>query len=392
VPIQNFLRSLGPALVAASLVSAIGGMPFNVLPQIINSVGSSFQWGPEQLGLFGSSYLGGYFIATLTAPLWIERLHWRRLSWVAVLACVLAMMFTASLGGDQPTAIYVSWAVVGFFAATMTCLGMRVASGMPNKEHGLGSRLGIELLCAAAAFFMLPFAIEAAGYVGAVALLCVVFLLLSVSIFRLPASGRELDSHGESTVDLRISKEGWIGLGVFVLFAIGQIGVYAFLGQLAIQDGVTEAQLSFVLAVLKVIGAVAAIGIGLIGLTFGVKRSHVFAFLGLSGSMLLLGSSGGFAGYAAGAWLWELSLVASCVYQTAAISRLDSSNKAIMLVPAAFALAGTIGPALAGTLVAQHGFGALLTFGAVTAAIPLLMYLPLAGKIRAQLLASAPAV
>jgi fucose permease len=76
--------------VAASLVSAIGGMPFNVLPQIINSVGSSFQWGPEQLGLFGSSYLGGYFIATLTAPLWIERLQWRRLSWAAVLAsCTL---------------------------------------------------------------------------------------------------------------------------------------------------------------------------------------------------------------------------------------------------------------------------------------------------------------
>jgi len=392
VPVQNFLRSLGPALIAASLVSAIGGMPFNVLPQIINSVATSFQWGPEQLGLFGSSYLGGYFIATLTAPLWLERLHWRRLSWVAVLACVLAMLFTATLGGSEPAAVYASWAVVGFFAATMTCLGMRVASGMPNKEHGLGSRLGIELLCAAAAFFMLPFAISSGGYVGAVSLLCVVFLLLSWSIFRLPASGRELDTEHAEAVSLRISKEGWMGLGVFVLFAIGQIGVYAFLGQLATQDGVSEAQLSFVLAVLKVIGAVAAIGIGFIGLKFGVRVSHLLAFVGLFLSMLLLGSSGGFAGYAAGAWLWELSLVASCVYQTAAISRLDPSNKAIMLVPAAFALAGTIGPALAGGIVAQHGFGALLGFGAMTAAIPLLMYLPLAAKIRAQLLASAPAV
>jgi hypothetical protein len=78
VPIQHFLKSLGPALIAASLVSAIGGMPFNVLPQIINSVGTSFQWGPEQLGLFGSSYLGGYFIATLTAPLWLETRARRR--------------------------------------------------------------------------------------------------------------------------------------------------------------------------------------------------------------------------------------------------------------------------------------------------------------------------
>jgi len=88
---------------------------------------------------------------------------------------------------------------------------------------------------------------------------------------------------------------------------------------------------------------------------------------------LLLGNAEGFLTYAAGAWIWEVGFTWGCVYQTAAIARLDSSGRSIMLIPGAFALSSMAGPALAGQLVGQ-GFNTLLWVAAGCAVIPVLAF------------------
>jgi predicted permease len=44
------------------------------------------------------------------------------------------------------------------------------------------------------------------------------------------------------------------------------------------------------------------------------------------------------------------------------------------LVPAAFAFAGTLGPAIAGHLVSSYGYMYLLIFATITACIPMMYY------------------
>jgi len=46
------------------------------------------------------------------------------------------------------------------------------------------------------------------------------------------------------------------------------------------------------------------------------------------------------------------------------------------LVPAAFAFAGTFGPAIAGHLVSSYGYIYLIGFATMTACIPMMFYLP----------------
>ncbi|MGI9153416.1 MAG: hypothetical protein ACR2IY_06015 [Rubrivivax sp.] len=56
--------------------------------------------------------------------------------------------------------------------------------------------------------------------------------------------------------------------------------------------------------------------------------------------------------------------------QAAHIARQDPSGRAILLVPAAFALASMVGPGLAGQLYSP-GAGAVLWLAALTSVVPL---------------------
>ncbi len=77
--------------------------------------------------------------------------------------------------------------MIGFFAALMTCLGMRIMGEMANKERALGMRLGIELGVVAAVLFALPSLVIAYfHYAGAALMLAAIILLLSLSALALP--------------------------------------------------------------------------------------------------------------------------------------------------------------------------------------------------------------
>ena len=98
--------------------------------------------------------------------------------------------------------------------------------------------------------------------------------------------------------------------------------------------------------------------------------------------LALLAVAGGFLPFALGAWLWEFAFTCGCVVQTAGIARRDPSGRAIVLVPAAFALSAMAGPALAGQMVAGGGFMSLLGMALLSSVIPLAAALVGGGRRR----------
>jgi hypothetical protein len=64
-------------MVAASIASTIGGLPFNSLPVMLGTLAEAFKLDPAAVGFMGSVCFAGYLVGTLGAPLWIERLNWR---------------------------------------------------------------------------------------------------------------------------------------------------------------------------------------------------------------------------------------------------------------------------------------------------------------------------
>lgn len=288
------------------------------------------------------------------------------------------------------------WAVIGFFAALMTCLGMRIMGAMANKERALGMRLGIELGVVAAVLFALPSLVIAYfHYAGAALMLAAIILLLSLSALVLPRRqdfiGATVPVHpGSLLARFHLPAAAYAALGFFFLFGAGQIGLWAFLERLGHGLALKPTELGIVFAVLKLLGGAAALALAVVGDRLGVRVPHVIVLVVLGAGLMLLGNAEGFVMYAAGAWIWEVGFTWGCVYQTAAIARLDSSGRSIMLIPGAFALSSMAGPALAGQLVG-HGFAAVLWLAAACAVIPVLAFGGLLARRLQGLFTLAPA-
>lgn len=363
-------------MLAASFASTIGGLPFNTLPILLGSMVDSLGFSVEQIGLLGSVCFAGYLLGTLVAVVLIDRMNWRLLT----VGCAVGAAWAYWMSSWLPaTAQLPLWAVIGFFAAMMTCLGMRIMGVMANKERALGMRLGIELGVVAAVLFALPALVIARfHYTGAALMLAVIILLLGLSALALPQrkdfiSEGETQQGGSLLSRFSFPPAAYAALGFFFLFGAGQIGLWAFLERLGHGLALQPAELGIVFAVLKLLGGAAALVLAVIGDRLGVRVPHVIVLAVLGIGLLLLGNAEGFLMYALGAWIWEVGFTWGCVYQTAAIARLDKSGRSIMLIPGAFALSSMAGPALAGQLVGQ-GFGVLLWVAGACAVVPVLAF------------------
>lgn len=360
-------RRLIGFMLAASLASTIGGLPFNALPVLLGSLADSFALDARSIGLMGSVCFAGYLVGTLGAPFWMNRLDWRWLTGLSALGT--AASFAASAAVSDVRALYVIWALIGFFASTMTCLGMRILADLPNKERAYGVRQGVELSVTALVLFALPpLVIAPFKYPGAALALAAVVSALGLSAFALP---RRPHTQEEATAGgLALPRSAWIALGVFLLFLIGNIGLWAFLERLGSSLAISPAQMGLVFAVLKLLGGVAAFAVAALGGRLPQRSAFMLVLTAISAGLLLLALAEGFAAFALGAWLWEFAFTCGCVLQTAAIARSDASGRAIVLVPAAFAIGSMIGPALAGYAVAGGNFGPLLGFALLSSTVP----------------------
>lgn len=363
-------------MLAASLASTIGGLPFNALPVMLGSLADSFGLGAAAVGLLGSICFAGYLVGTLGAPLWMNRLDWRWLTLAS--AAGSAASFALSAVVTELSWLYGIWALVGFFSSTMTCLGMRVLADLPDKVRAYGVRQGVELALTAAVLFALPpLVIATWRYPGAALALAAVVVLLGLSAFWVPRHGR---TQGEGALSsaplpdragLALSPAAAAALLVFFLFLVGNIGLWAFLERIGAALQIAPAQMGTVFAVLKLLGGLAAFAVAALGDRLAARAAQALVLVGLGGGLLLLALAGSFLPFALGAWLWEFAFTCGCVLQTAGIARRDPSGRAVLLVPAAFALSAMAGPALAGQLVANASFLPLLALAGASSLVPL---------------------
>jgi hypothetical protein len=261
----------------------------------------------------------------------------------------------------------------------MHSLGMRMVGEAANKERAFGLRLLTELVIVALLLFFLPIVIASAAIVGGMALLAVAVLVMAISAFFIPRGPATdaMQTEGLDTTDpsaTRVEAIGWFALGIFVLFACGQVALWVFVERIGRSIDVGAAEMGSVFAVLKVIGGASAALVALLGDRLGNRLPHVLGLLLITLGVALLALSTSFWVYAFGAWIWEGAFTMCCVYQTAAVARLDRSNKLVVLVPAAFAISAFIGPELAGRLAAANGFAPLFALAIGCAAIPALAY------------------
>lgn len=360
-------------ILSASLASTIGGLPFNILPVMLGSLADAFGLDAATTGLIGSTCFAGYLAGTLGAPLWMNWLNWRLLTVVSALGTALSFGLSASVRSIE--LLFVMWALIGFFASTMTCLGMRILSDLPNKVRAFGVRQGVELSVTAAVLFALPpLVIAHFKYPGAALALAGVVTLLGLSALWVPKGPGTMPASEAQPATAAatgyLPMAAWQALAVFFVFLVGNIGLWAFLERIGASLKVAPAEMGIVFAVLKLLGGVAAFSVAAADERLGQRRATWVVLASVGVGLVLLGCATGFAGFALGAWIWEFAFTCGCVYHAAGIARSDPSGRAVMLVPAVFALSSMAGPGLAGQIAAGGSFVGLLVFALVSTGVP----------------------
>lgn len=364
-------RQTFAVMIAASFASTIGGLPFNSLPILLGSLADSFGLSPQQTGFLGSACFTGYFGGTLAAFFMINHVSWRRLTALAAGFASIALLLSSIADWQFQMLL---WAVLGFFAALMTCLGLRIMGEMDNKERALGLRQGIELGVTALVLFILPTYVTATyGYEGTAITLLLIVLGLSLSAFLLPERSRAIDAAPGLLQQIRLPGKAWFALIVFLIFGAGNIGLWAFLERMGNSLELEPAELGTVFAVLKLLGGAAAFVIAMIGDRVGMRLPYLMVLFVIVVGLLLLWQADGFIVFALGAWVWEVGFTWGCVYMTATVARLDSQGRAIMLIPAAFAVSSMVGPAAAGFLSVES-FVPLLSFALISTLIAVVVF------------------
>jgi predicted MFS family arabinose efflux permease len=365
-------RELIAYMLAASIASTIGGLPFNSLPVMLGSMADSFALDPKAVGLMGSICFAGYLAGTLGAPIWMNRVNWKALTVISAVGT--AGSFALSAAVAEVRTLYAVWALIGFFASTMTCLGMRILSDLPNKVRAFGVRQGVELSVTAAVLFALPpLVIATYKYPGAALALAGVVALLGVSALWLPAGA--LAPVEARHAELRgVSGRAWVSLAVFLVFLTGNIALWAFLERIGAGMNIAATEMGIVFAVLKLLGGVAAFAVAAVGDRAGQRLPYLVVLCGVVVGLALLAGAKSFLPFAFGAWIWEFAFTCGCVFQAALIARHDGSGRAVVLIPAVFALGSMVGPGMAGYLVADGIYAPLLWLALAATLAPALAY------------------
>ncbi|HEV2366177.1 MAG TPA: cytochrome P450 [Caulobacteraceae bacterium] len=377
-------------LVAASVVSAAAALLFNVMPALLTAAATRFSFDAGQLGVVGSSYLAGFALVAATSNQWIGRFNWRALAGggIAISAVSLAACGLATTYG----ALLATLVIAGASLGVLYTLCIAVISENHRPDSAFGIKLAAEVFLGGAALLTLSgFAIPRWGFSGAaLALAAIVGVVALAALAAFPA-GRALTPPAE-----RFAMKGrrgglaamlrdwapWSGLvGLFVSFA-GLSALWAFLTQLAPTFGVSNQAASGAFMAALVVSGGAGIGAAVIGDRFGRAKPLAVGMVLAVAGVAALQWGHGFAGYLVGVVLavgvWNFPMA----YQMGMIASADERGHVAVLMPAALAIGGALGPALAGALlIGGHGYSPLYALFAVATSVGLAAFLTLGRRL-----------
>jgi len=381
-------------LASASLVSAAAALLFNVMPALLTAAATRFHLDAGQIGVVGSSYLAGFALVAVFSNQWIGRFNWRALVGGATAVSVVSLAACGLVASYQ--GLLATLVVAGASLGVLYTLCIAVISEHHRPDPAFGVKLTFEVALGGVALVLLTgFAIPRWGFSGAAfALAATVAVAALAGLAGFPAR-RALTPPAERFT-MKGSRVGaaallrdwpsWTGLaGLFVSFA-GLSALWAFLTELAPTFGVGDKAASNAFMIALVVSGAAGIAAAVMGDRFGRARPLAAALvLAIAGAAALQWGHG-FPGYLVGVvlavGLWNFPMA----YQMGMIATADERGHVAVLMPAALALGGALGPVLAGALLSHaSGYTPLYALFAGATAAGLAAFLVLGRRLGSKI-------
>jgi predicted MFS family arabinose efflux permease len=338
----------------------------------------------------GSSYLAGFALVATTSNLWINWFNWRGLVAGATAVSVAGLAGGAAAPAYAPllAALVVSGAGLGVLYTV--CIA--VVSEHHRPDQAFGVKLAGEVFLAVIGLTALSaFVMPRWGFTGAVLALAGMVGAAAVAGLRGFPAGRALTPPEQRFAMTRRAGGSppflrdwapWLGLtALFVSFA-GLSALWAFVSQIAPTFGISGPAADGALTTTLVVSGAAGLAAAFLGDKLGRAKPLAVGLLLAIAGVAALQWGHGFNAYllgivlAGGVWNFPMA------YQMGMIASADGRGHVAVLMPAALAIGGALGPTLAGALLGGgHGYGPLYALFACATAASLAAFIVLGRRL-----------
>jgi hypothetical protein len=374
---------------AAGCLSAGSALPFNFGPVIFGSAADQFGFSPENIGYFSSLFLLGFSTSIIGLYFLQDRVNWHYVMVGGTLLGGLLMWATSFT--DRVAAWNILWLLIGFSFGPVFSIVVPVLAKLPNAARGFGGKLVLETGIPAVMLLVFPILVVATwGYSGVAFGSLIVLVLLALTAKWIPKDlARPQPVVGAAGVPSGQLDKGrvaltWIGILAVCIYFGGQISTWIFVERSARTLNYGNEAIGILLFLGKSGAMVGSFVAAVIASSFGRFKPHLISFiLILIGQSLLL-THPSYLLFMSGAFLFEFSWAFLVPYLMTHVGELDETKKLVVFVPAAQAMGGAYGPALAGNIVTETDYSNVFIFGIVTAAICFGVYAWLTHKLNAM--------
>ncbi|WP_372831939.1 MFS transporter [Pontibacterium sp.] len=364
----------GSCIAATSIISAAGAAIFLILPILLGGAAEHLQLQEEQVGLIASSYFVGFLLVCLSAVFWIRRFDWQYVSTTG-----FALLSGGLAGGafvNQYEALLALMAISGVGAGILFGLAVCVLSDTNDPDRYFGIKLLAEQIVGAALLFLLPMYVTAQwGFPGLMLTVAAVLALLGTATVWLPKRGkRNVDASENTKAEASAIWPVWVALFALMIYFAGLSGLWAFVERIATQQGIDAVTIGKALSFGLLGGGLGAFAAALLGdrlgrlfplvLSTGLLVAVIFIYSSAFDALLFAVSTFVLSG------VWNYGLA----YQMGIVVSLDQRGNLSVLISSFLSLGAIVGPALAGMLIGDQGYGSLFLFTAGAILIGLIMF------------------
>ena len=374
---------------AAGCLSAGSALPFNFGPVIFGAAADQFGFTPANIGYFSSLFLLGFSGSIIGLYFLQTRVNWH---YIMVGGTLLGgvLMWMSSLTGDV---MYwnVLWLLIGLSFGPVFSIVVPVLAKLPNAARGFGGKLALETGIPALMLLVFPILIVANwGYTGVAVGSLAVLVALAFTAKWIP---KELAQPEPATVEQVSGGQGldkgrvaltWIGIFVVCIYFGGQISTWIFVERSARTLDYGNEAIGILLFLGKAGAMVGSIVAAAIASSMGRWKPHLMSFIIICVGQYLLLTHPTYFLFMSGAFLFEFAWAFLVPYLMTHVGELDQTKKLVVFVPAAMAMGGAYGPALAGNIVTETDYSNVFIFGLITATVCFVVYSWLTHRLNAM--------
>lgn len=359
---------------AASMISAAGAAIFLILPLLIGTATEALNLASDQAGLIASSYFLGYMLICLSAVFWIHLVNWQLVSVSGFILLCAGLAISATV--PVYTVILGGMFASGCGGGILFGLALCVIAETEDPDRYFGVKIVAEQVLGAALLFSLPLLItEGGGFRTLTLVTAVVLGGIGLVTFWIPAKGGRKTTTEAATLRAYSAIPIWIGMVSLLIYFGGLSAVWAFVERNADGNGIDAITIGQALSFGVIGGGVGAFIAAISGDRFGRVRPLLFSALIIAAALWIY--NGSFSGVTfaivtflfSGAWNYSLA------YQLGIVASVDTSGRYVVLMSAALASGAVLGPAAAGFLINDDGFGKVHAMAIIAVAIATTAYI-----------------